>query len=180
MTDTLRDKVAIVTGASRGIGAAIAERLASDGARVVVNYVRDSAAAESVVASICAAGNAAVAVQADISMPVEVERLTSAAMDRWGRLDIMVNNAGIGVFAPLEKVTEVDFQRLFAKTWEECCSERRAPSGGLGNPAVRSSISPPARPSPVRPDSPPTVPPRPQWRRSPGAMRPNSDRAVSP
>ncbi len=88
-------RVALVTGASRGIGRAIAERLARDGTAVVVNYRQQAAAAEAVAAAIRAAGGEAIAVGADVAQPAEVERLVAAALATFGRLDILVNNAGI-------------------------------------------------------------------------------------
>jgi 3-oxoacyl-[acyl-carrier protein] reductase len=91
----LQDKVAIVTGASRGIGKAIALSLASEGAMVAVNYASSSGAAETVVAEIVAAGGQAIALQADVSQPDAVEDFVKAVMDKWGRVDVLVNNAGI-------------------------------------------------------------------------------------
>jgi 3-oxoacyl-[acyl-carrier protein] reductase len=91
----LQDKVAIVTGASRGIGKAIALSLASEGAMVAVNYASSSGAAEAVVAEIVAAGGQAIALQADVSQPDAVEDFVKAVMDKWGRVDVLVNNAGI-------------------------------------------------------------------------------------
>ena len=88
-------KVAVVTGSSKGIGAAIAQRLAADGASVVVNYSRDPAAADAVVARVEAAGGKAVAVRADLSAPAEAGLPVDAAMQAFGRLDILVNNAGV-------------------------------------------------------------------------------------
>jgi 3-oxoacyl-[acyl-carrier protein] reductase len=91
----LQGKVAIVTGASRGIGRATALALASEGAQVVVNYASSSAAAEAVVAEIAAMGGAAIALQADVSQADQVDGLVSATMEKWGRIDVLVNNAGI-------------------------------------------------------------------------------------
>jgi 3-oxoacyl-[acyl-carrier protein] reductase len=91
----LQDKVAIVTGASRGIGKAIALALASEGARVAVNYASSSGAAEAVVAEIIAGGGQAIALQADVSQPEAVENFVKAVMEKWGRVDVLVNNAGI-------------------------------------------------------------------------------------
>src|SRR5918911_5244037 len=91
----LDGKVALVTGASRGIGAAIARRLAADGARVVVNCAHSPDAAAEVVAAIAAAGGQAVAVRADLSRPDEIPGLLDAVRTHYGRLDILVNNAGV-------------------------------------------------------------------------------------
>jgi 3-oxoacyl-[acyl-carrier protein] reductase len=91
----LQDKVAIVTGASRGIGKAIALALASEGAMVAVNYASSSGAAEAVVAEIIAGGGQAIALQADVSQPEAVENFVKAVMEKWGRVDVLVNNAGI-------------------------------------------------------------------------------------
>jgi 3-oxoacyl-[acyl-carrier protein] reductase len=91
----LQDKVAIVTGASRGIGKAIALALASEGAMVAVNYASSSGAAEAVVAEIIAGGGQAIALQADVSQPEAVETFVKAVMEKWGRVDVLVNNAGI-------------------------------------------------------------------------------------
>jgi 3-oxoacyl-[acyl-carrier protein] reductase len=109
----LTGKVAIVTGASKGIGAAIAEKLAEDGARVIVNYARDAAGAEAVVARIQARGSQARAVRADVSKPGEVRALVQGAVREFGRLDILVNNAGVFEFLPLHNVDEEHFDRHF-------------------------------------------------------------------
>jgi 3-oxoacyl-[acyl-carrier protein] reductase len=105
---------ALVTGASRGLGAAIALRLAAEGARVVVNYTKSAAPAEAVVAEILAAGGAARAMKADVSRVTEVERLVADAADWLGRLDILVNNAGVGnEGVAFGKVDEAAFDRVF-------------------------------------------------------------------
>lgn len=91
----LHEQVAIVTGASRGIGKAIALALAAEGAKVVVNYASSSQAADEVVASITDMGGEAIALKADVAQSDDVDALISAVMERWGRLDILVNNAGI-------------------------------------------------------------------------------------
>lgn len=95
MEHSLKDKVAVVTGASRGIGRAIAVELARRGARVVVNYHQNAQAAEEVVAAIRAEGGEAIAFQADVSDAAQAQALIQAALDTYGRLDILVNNAGI-------------------------------------------------------------------------------------
>lgn len=113
MTHSLENKVAIVTGSSKGIGAAIAKKLASAGATVVVNYASSVKAADKVVADITAAGGKAVAIQADLSQPADIERLFKQAHDQFGKLDILVNNAGVYEFAPIEEVTVEQFNRMF-------------------------------------------------------------------
>ncbi len=109
----LTNKVAVVTGASKGIGAAIARGLAAEGAAVVVNYAADRAGAERVVAHIAAAGGRATAVQADVAKAADVQRLFAAAKESFGTLDVLVNNAGVYAFAPLEALTEAEFHRQF-------------------------------------------------------------------
>jgi 3-oxoacyl-[acyl-carrier protein] reductase len=113
MSGKLAGKVAVVTGASKGIGAAIAQGLAGEGAAVVVNYASSKAGAERVVAEITAQGGKAVAVQADVSKPAEVERLFGAVKKTYGKLDILVNNAGVYEFAPIEEITPEHFHRQF-------------------------------------------------------------------
>ncbi len=107
----LPDKVAIVTGAARGIGRAIAIRYAAEGARVVVNYVAREDAAQGVVAEIEAAGGQAIAVAADVSRKADVDRLMTATLDKWGRVDILVNNAGIMVLKGVLETEEDDWDR---------------------------------------------------------------------
>src|SRR5437867_3455003 len=109
----LQDKVAIVTGASKGIGAAIAEHLAAAGAAVVVNYASSKEGADRVVAEIRRHGGEALAVQANVAKQADVERLFSETKKAFGRLDILVNNAGIYEFSPLEGVTEDHFHKHF-------------------------------------------------------------------
>ena len=110
----LTGKVAVVTGASRGIGAAVARRLAADGAKVVVNYSRSTEAAEQVVADIVAAGGEAIAVHADVSDRDQVGRLFAAARQAFGRIDILVNNAGVLDAAPLDGMTDAHIEAQFA------------------------------------------------------------------
>ena len=109
----LHDKVAIVTGASKGIGAAIAKGLAQAGAKVVVNYASDLPGAEKVVAAITKAGGQAVAVKADVSKSSDVQELFKQAIQDFGRLDILVNNAGVYRFEAIEVVTEAEFHRIY-------------------------------------------------------------------
>src|SRR3954470_10548857 len=109
----LKDKVAVVTGASKGIGAGIAERFGAEGAKVVVNYSSDRAGADRVVNKIKQAGGEAVAVQADVSKKQDVERLFAEAKKAFGKLDILVKNAGIYKFKPLEEIDEPHFRRIF-------------------------------------------------------------------
>jgi 3-oxoacyl-[acyl-carrier protein] reductase len=111
---SLTEKVAIVTGSSDGIGRAIAERLAQDGATVVVNYGKSADKAKQVVAGIEAKGGKAVAVQADMSKVEDAGRLVRDTVKRFGRLDILVNNAGMFMFKPLAETTEEEFDRMFA------------------------------------------------------------------
>jgi 3-oxoacyl-[acyl-carrier protein] reductase len=109
----LKDTVAIVTGASKGIGAAIAKQLAAEGAAVVVNYASSKEDADRVVAEIASKRGRAIAVQADVSRPAEIRRLFAETKKAFGRLDILVNNAGVYEFAPLEDVTEEHFHKQF-------------------------------------------------------------------
>jgi len=109
----LSGKVAVVTGASKGIGAAIAKHLAAECASVVVNYSSSKTGAEKVVGEIVGVGGKAVAVQADMSRRADIERLFAETKKTFGRLDILVNNAGIYEFAPLENVTEEFFHKQF-------------------------------------------------------------------
>lgn len=109
----LSGKTAVVTGASKGIGAAIAKHLAAEGASVVVNYASSKAGADAVVAEITAAGGKAVAVQADVSSQADIARLFTEAKAAFGQVDILVNNAGVYEFRPLESVTEEHFHRQY-------------------------------------------------------------------
>ena len=109
----LTGKVAIVTGASKGIGAGIAKGLAAAGAAVVVNYASSKEGADRVVADITGKGGKAIAVKADVSKAAEVRRLFDETKKAFGSLDVLVNNAGIYRFAPLEEVTEDEFHREF-------------------------------------------------------------------
>jgi len=109
----LTGKVAVVTGASKGIGAAIAKSLAAQGASVVVNYASSRSGADAVVAAITAAGGKAVAVAGDVSKAADAQGIVDTAAETYGRLDILVNNSGVYEFAPLEAITEEHFHRHF-------------------------------------------------------------------
>jgi 3-oxoacyl-[acyl-carrier protein] reductase len=113
VTKKLAGKAAVVTGASKGIGAAIAKQLADEGAAVVVNYSSDKEGAERVVAEITRGGGRAVAVRANLANPTEIRRLFSSAREAFGRLDVLINNAGVYEFAALEEVTPEHFHKLF-------------------------------------------------------------------
>ncbi len=113
MSKKLDGKVAIVTGASKGIGAAIAVDLASEGAAVVVNYASSKAGADKVVDQIKKNGGKAIAVQADLSKPAEIGKLFSATKKEFDKLDILVNNAGVYEFQPLENITPEQFHRMY-------------------------------------------------------------------
>jgi 3-oxoacyl-[acyl-carrier protein] reductase len=110
----LNGKVAVVTGASKGIGAAIAKRFAAAGAAVVVNYASSKAGADKVVAEIAAAGGKAIAVHADMAKAADIKKLFAESTKAFGKLDILVNNAGVYAFAPLEEITEQEFNRQFS------------------------------------------------------------------
>ncbi|AOX19392.1 glucose 1-dehydrogenase [Kozakia baliensis] len=109
----LSGKVAIVTGASKGIGAGIAKALAAEGAAVVVNYASSKTGADKVVAAITDAGGKAVAVQGDVSRKADAQAIVDAAINQFGQLDILVNNSGVYEFATIEEITEEHFHRLF-------------------------------------------------------------------
>lgn len=109
----LKNKVAVVTGASKGIGASIAKGLAAEGAAVVVNYASSKEGAERVVAEIKGKGGKAVAVQGDVAKAADVRRIFTEAKNAFGRLDVLVNNAGVYEFAPLAEITEKQFHRQF-------------------------------------------------------------------
>jgi 3-oxoacyl-[acyl-carrier protein] reductase len=113
MSKKLANKVAIVTGASKGIGAEIARQLAAEGAAVVVNYASSKQGADRVVADIVRGGGRAVAIQADMTKPDQIERLFAEAQRAFDKLDVLVNNAGIYEFGPLENVTPEHFHKQF-------------------------------------------------------------------
>ena len=109
----LAGKVAVVTGASKGIGASIAEHLAAAGASVVVNYATSKAGGDKVVANITAKGGKAIALQGDVSKQEDITRLFAEAIQAYGKVDILVNNAGIYEFSPLEAITADHFHKQF-------------------------------------------------------------------
>lgn len=109
----LAGKVAVVTGASKGIGAAIAKALAAEGASVVVNYASSKAGAEALVSAIAAAGGNAVAVGGDVSKASDAQGIVDAAIETYGRLDILVNNSGVYEFAPIADITEAHYRKQF-------------------------------------------------------------------
>ena len=148
---TLKGKVAVVTGASKGIGAGIAKALASAGASVVVNYASSKEGAERVVTEITQTGGKAIAVQGDVSQEADVQRLFAETSKAYGSLDILVNNAGIYQFQPLENVTEQEFHREFnTNVLGLILATREAvkyfgPEGGsiINVGSVASSVTPP-------------------------------------
>jgi len=109
----LTGKVAVVTGASKGIGASIAKHLAEQGASVVVNYASSRAGAEKVVSEITAGGGKAVAVQADVAKKADIEKLFAETKKAFGKMDVLVNNAGIYEFSPLDQITPEHFRKQF-------------------------------------------------------------------
>src|SRR5256712_5913986 len=147
----LKDKVAIVTGASKGIGASIAKHLADEGAAVVVNYASSKEGADRVVADITANGGKAVAVQADLAKKADIERLFAETKRAFGPLDILVNNAGVYEFLPLENVTEEHFHRQFnlnvlglLLATQEAVKQFDSKGGSIINiSSVASTVAPP-------------------------------------
>jgi len=109
----LAGKTAVVTGASKGIGAGIAKAFGKEGANVVVNYARDKEDAEKVAAAIEKAGGKAITVQADVSRQADVDRLFEVTKKTFGTVDVLVNNAGVYEFAPIDQVTEASYRRMF-------------------------------------------------------------------
>jgi len=109
----LAGKVAVVTGASKGIGAGIAKALAAEGAAVVVNYASSKAGADTVVEEITSSGGKAVAVQGDVAKEAQAAGVIDAAIDHFGRLDILVNNSGVYEFSPIETTTEDQYRKMF-------------------------------------------------------------------
>ncbi len=151
MGKKLEGNVAVVTGASKGIGAGIAKALADEGAAVVVNYSSSKQGADRVVADISGRGGKAIAVQGDVSKQADIKRLFSEAQKAFGRIDILVNNAGFYEFAPLEEVTEDLFQKHFnlnvlglLLTTKEAVKHMGSEGGSIINiGSVASSLRPP-------------------------------------
>jgi 3-oxoacyl-[acyl-carrier protein] reductase len=137
----LTGKVAVVTGASKGIGAAIAKAFAAEGAAVVVNYASSKDGADAVVTAITAAGGKAVAVQADVSKAEQATALIEAAVAKFGRLDVLVNNSGVYEFAPIEAVTEEQYRRMFDVNVLGVLLTTQAASKHLGEGASVINIS---------------------------------------
>jgi 3-oxoacyl-[acyl-carrier protein] reductase len=140
----LGNKVAIVTGSARGVGSGIARRLAAEGARVVVNYLRDEKSAADVVTAIVAAGGNAVAVQADVADETQVHRLFERAQAEYGRLDILVNNAGILRYGPIEGLERATFLQLIdVNLWSMMAASREAARrfGSAGGRIINISSS---------------------------------------
>ena len=133
MNQNTQKKVAIVTGASRGIGAAVAKRLARDGFTVVVNYAGSAKAAEAVVREIEAAGGSATSAQADVSRSADVRRLFDTVQEVYGGVDVLVNNAGVMALANVADLTDEDFDRLFAINVKGSYNTMRE-AGGLSWP----------------------------------------------
>jgi 3-oxoacyl-[acyl-carrier protein] reductase len=148
---TLTGKVAMVTGASRGIGAAIAKHFAAEGAAVVVNYSSSKQDADRVVDEIAKRGGTAIAIQANVSKKAEVERLFAEAEKVFGKIDILVNNAGVYEFVPLEEVSEQQFHRLFDTNvlgmllvTQEALKHFKSGGGSIVNiGSLASSLTPP-------------------------------------
>ena len=147
----LNGKVAVVTGASKGIGAGIAKEFAAEGAAVVVNYASSKADADKVVDEITKGGGKAVAVQGSVAKKAEVERLFAAAEKAFGKIDTLVNNAGVYEFMPLEQVTEQQFHRMFDTNvlgmllvTQEGLKHFKADGGSIINiGSLASSLTPP-------------------------------------
>ena len=147
----LNGKVAVVTGASKGIGAGIAKEFAAKGAAVIVNYASSKTDADKVVNEITKRGGKAVAVQGSVTRKDDVERLFSAAEKAFGKVDILVNNAGVYEFVPLENVTEQQFHRMFDTNvlgmllaTQEGLKHFKAEGGSIINiGSLASSLTPP-------------------------------------
>jgi len=145
----LKGKVAVVTGASKGIGAGIAKAMAEAGAAVVVNYASSVEAAKHVVDQIVRQGGRAIAVQGSVSIAADVKRLFAETTSAFGSVDVLVNNAGIGEFAPVEAVTEEQYRRLFDTnvlgtilTIQEAVKHFGSNGGSIINISSVASVSP--------------------------------------
>ncbi|MBD2608155.1 glucose 1-dehydrogenase [Scytonema hofmannii FACHB-248] len=147
----LEGKIAVVTGASKGIGASIAKHLADEGAAVVVNYASSKEGADRVVAEIASTGGKAIAVQANVAKKVEIEHLFAQVKQTFGKVDILVNNAGIYEFSPLEGITEEHFHKQFdlnvlglILTCQEAAKHFTSEGGSIINiSSVVSTLAPP-------------------------------------
>jgi 3-oxoacyl-[acyl-carrier protein] reductase len=131
LTSSLSGKVAVVTGGSRGIGAAIAKRLAADGAAVAITYVANKEAADKVVAEIAAAGAEGLAIRADAGAPEEAAAAVRQAAERFGGLDILIHSAGVAAFAPLPDSDFSDYRRQFAVNVDGVFAATRAAADHL-------------------------------------------------
>lgn len=147
----LSGKVAVVTGASKGIGAAIAEKLGEQGAKVVVNYARDKAGAERVAGKIKQSGGEAIAVQGDVSKAEDIKKLFAATRSAFGNVDILVNNAGVYEFRPLESVDEEHYRKIFdlnvlglLLTTKEAVTHMNGGGGSIINISSVAAKTPPA------------------------------------
>ncbi len=148
----LEGKVAVVTGASKGIGASIAKHLAAEGASVVVNYSSSKEGADRVVDEIAKRGGKAVAVQANVAKQTDIDRLFSETKKAFGKLDILVNNAGVYEFSPLEAVTEAHFHKLFGVNvlglilTSQAAVKHFGPAGGsiINISSLASTLAPPS------------------------------------
>src|SRR6266576_1719831 len=150
-TKKLNGKVAVVTGASKGIGAGIAKEFAAEGASVIVNYASAKHDADRVVDEISKRGGKAIAIQGNVARKTDVERLFAEAEKALGKIDILVNNAGVYEFVPLEEVTEPQFHRMFDTnvlgmllTTQEALKHFNADGGSIINiGSLASSLTPP-------------------------------------
>uniref|UniRef100_A0A7V4XQM3 Glucose 1-dehydrogenase n=1 Tax=Acidobacterium capsulatum TaxID=33075 RepID=A0A7V4XQM3_9BACT len=148
----LTGKVAVVTGASKGIGAAIAKALAAEGAAIVVNYSSSKEGADRVVSAITAKGGKAIAVQGSVAKSADVEKLFAETKKAYGKVDVLVNNAGIYAFSPLDQITEESFQQQFGtnvlgllQASREAVKLFPAEGGSIINiSSIVSDIAPPA------------------------------------
>ncbi|MGA9639145.1 SDR family NAD(P)-dependent oxidoreductase [Flavobacterium sp.] len=138
----LRNKIALVTGASKGIGAEIAKEMAKEGAKVVVNFCQDKKGADAVVSNIIENGGTAIAIQADVTQEQDVVRLFKETIENFGQIDILINNAGVYQFEPLEMVTKNEFYRQFdSNVWSVflCIQESLKHFNPLGGAIVNIS-----------------------------------------